>query len=130
MKIKRLKDSEVQKIKREILGKQYELSFAFISKNKIKELNKKYRQIDEPTDVLSFQLEKNLPDGKAGVGEILICRSLAKIKAPKFGMTFPDYLLFLVIHAVLHLKGLVHGDKMERHELTYHSRYRRRNLRG
>ncbi|MEK7635048.1 MAG: rRNA maturation RNase YbeY [Patescibacteria group bacterium] len=111
------------KVKNEILGKPYELSFAFISKNKIKELNKNYRKINEPTDVLSFQLEKNS-------GEILICKAIAKIKAPKFDMTFEDYLLFLVIHALLHLKGLDHSDKMKRYEQRYHSRYRRRNLRS
>jgi len=114
---------EIEEIKNEILGKRYELSFAFISKNKIKELNKKYRKVDEPTDVLSFQLEKN-------IGEIFICKAIAKIKAPKFEMTFEDYLIFLVIHALLHLKGLEHGAKMERHEQRYHSRYRRRDLRS
>jgi rRNA maturation RNase YbeY len=111
----------IEEIKNEILGKHYELSFSFISKSKIKELNKKYRGKDEPTDVLSFPLDKNS-------GEILICRSVAKIKAPKFDMILPDYLLFLVIHALLHLKGLRHGVKMERYEFTYHSRYRRGHL--
>jgi probable rRNA maturation factor len=115
--------NNLEKIKNDILGKQYKLSFAFISKNKIRELNKTYRKKNEPTDVLSFPLDKD-------DGEILICKAIAKIKATKFGMTFGKYLLFLVIHALLHLKGLHHGDKMERYELTYNSRYRRRYLRG
>lgn len=112
---------EIEEIKNEILGKQYRLSFAFISKNKIKELNKTYRKKDEPTDVLSFPLDKDS-------GEILICKAMAKTKAQKFGMTFEKYLLFLVIHALLHLKGLEHGDKMERYEQRYNSRYRCGNL--
>lgn len=113
--------SYIGQVKDEILGKRYELSFAFIDKKRSKFLNKTYRQKDEPTDILSFPLEKNK-------GEILICKEIAKIKAPKFGMNFQNYLLFLVIHGNLHLKGMEHGDKMERYELKYYSRYRRRYL--
>jgi probable rRNA maturation factor len=113
----------VEKIKNDILGKQYELSFAFINRARSKFLNKTYRKKNTPTDVLSFPLDKNK-------GEILICRTIAKIKAKNFGKTLKEYLLFLVIHAMLHLKGIPHGDKMERYELTYYSRYRCRYSRS
>ena len=103
----------VGQIKNDILGKRYELSFAFISKNRIKFLNKTY--------ILSFPLSKDS-------GEILICRTVAKTKAGGFGKTLEEYVLFLVIHGILHLKGLHHGDRMEKYELTYYSRYRRRYL--
>ena len=119
-----MKKSEIEDIKNDILGKQYKLSFAFISKNKIKSLNKKYRKKNEPTDILSISLSS----GQGGNGEILICKEIAKAKAPKFDMSFDEYLLFLVIHGSLHLKGLRHGVKMKQYELTYHSRYRRRYL--
>jgi len=118
-----LKNSKIEEINNDILGKDYDLSFAFISKEEIKKINKKYRGKNEPTDILSFPLSKNS-------GEILICRDIAKAKAPKFGMTFENYLLFLVIHGCLHLKGLKHGVKMEKYELTYYSRHRHRDLRG
>jgi probable rRNA maturation factor len=111
----------IEKIKDDILGKQYKLSFAFISKKESQHLNKTYRKKDEPTDILSFPLEKN-------EGEILICKDIAKLKAPKFDKTFSEYLLFLVIHGSLHLKGLRHSSKMSRYELQYYSRYRRRHL--
>ena len=111
----------IEELKNEILGKQYELSFAFIDKKRARFLNKTYRKKDEPTDVLSFPLEENN-------GEILICPDIAKEKAVKFGMTYGNYLLFLVIHALLHLKGLEHGDKMERYEQIIYSRYRHRHL--
>jgi probable rRNA maturation factor len=109
------------KVKNDILGKRYELSFSFVSKSKIKALNKIYRKKNEPTDILSFSLDKNS-------GEILICKEIAKIKAPKFDMTLTDYLLFLVIHGNFHLKGMQHSSKMERYELAYYSRYRHRHL--
>ncbi|MFA6270102.1 MAG: rRNA maturation RNase YbeY [Candidatus Paceibacterota bacterium] len=116
-----MKNLPIEQIKEDILGKRYELSFAFVNKARIKFLNKTYRQKNEATDILSFPLDKKS-------GEILICKEIAKIKSKKFGMTFADYLLFLVIHGNLHLKGLEHSDKMEKYELTYYSRYRRRNL--
>lgn len=119
--IKRLKDSEIEQIKNDILGKQYELSFAFISKNRIKFLNKIYRKKDEPTDILSFPIDKNC-------GEILICKEIARQKSKNFDLTTNEYLLLLVIHGSLHLKGLTHSSKMEKYELTYYSRYRRRYL--
>ena len=111
----------VEEIKNEILGKEYNLSLVFISKNKIKFLNNKYRKKNEATDILSFSLDKNL-------GEIFICKEIAKAKSIKFEMSPNNYLLFLVIHGILHLKGFVHSVKMESNELKYYSRYRHRHL--
>lgn len=102
----------IEEIKKEILGNKYELSFSFVTKKQIQEVNNKYRNKNEPTDVLSFPLSKNS-------GEILLCKEVAKIKAPNFDMGFKKYLNFLLIHAVLHLKGFLHGDKMERAEKKY-----------
>lgn len=103
---------DINGIKNKILGKHYELSFAFVSKNKIRELNRTYRDKDEPTDILSFPLDKSH-------GEILICKEIAKKKSKDFGLTFDDYLVFLIIHGCLHLKGLVHGSRMEKLEEKY-----------
>ncbi len=111
----------IEEIKGDILGKKYDLSFAFISENKIHELNRELRKKDVPTDILSFSLSKTS-------GEILICKKIAKLKSKDFKFGAEKYLLFLVIHGLLHLKGMSHGDKMERYELSYYSRYRRRHL--
>lgn len=113
--------TRIEKIKDEILGKDYELSLVFVSENKIKSLNKKYRKINKPTDVLSFSISENL-------GEIFICKKIAKAKAPKFDMTFANYLLFLVIHAILHLSGLNHGNKMEKLENLYNKKFKTNQL--
>jgi len=110
-----------EKIKGDILGKKYELSIVLVGKNRSKSLNSKYRNINKPTDVLSFPLSPLS-------GEIFICREKAKIKSAKFNLSYENYLLYIVIHAMLHLKGLEHGDKMERYEHTYYSRYRCRNI--
>lgn len=116
-----LKDLEIEKIKTDILGKDYDLSICFVTPNKIKELNKKYRKINKPTDILSFEISDKM-------GEIFICKRIANKKAKDFADQYPDYILFLVIHGCLHLKGMEHSSKMERYEFTYYSRYRHRDI--
>jgi len=111
----------IEEIKGDVLGEKYDLSFAFISKKKIKELNKKFRKKDEPTDVLSFTLSKSS-------GEILICKEIAELKSKSFNMSAAEYLIFLVIHGMLHLKGMRHGAKMESYEQIVYSRHRHRHL--
>jgi ssRNA-specific RNase YbeY (16S rRNA maturation enzyme) len=51
-------DRKFIEIKNKILGKDYDLSWAFISPKKIQKLNLEYRNIDKPTDILSFPLSK------------------------------------------------------------------------
>lgn len=75
---------------------------SFVSEKEILGLNKKYRKLDKPTDVLSFPTEdyKPGPDGVVRLGDIVICKEQAKIK----GHTVP----FLTRHAMLHLLGVHH----------------------
>jgi probable rRNA maturation factor len=97
------------KIKEAVLGKEYDLSFSFIGPKKMRELNRTHRSKDYATDILSFELEKN-------AGEIFICKSAAAKKAKLFGRTPSNYLSFLFIHGLCHLKGMAHGATMERQE--------------
>ena len=48
------------------------VGLAFVNDKKIQELNKRYRKIDEPTDVLSFPHNEDLPDGTYFLGEIVV----------------------------------------------------------
>ncbi len=48
------------------------IGLAFVSDKKMQELNKKYRNVDEPTDVLSFPFNEELPDGTYFLGEIVV----------------------------------------------------------
>ncbi len=107
--------SQIEKIKNDILGKEYSLSIAFVSEKKSRELNKTYRKKDKSTNVLSFSLKENL-------GELVFCKPVIKREAKDFDKTFDEFLLFLVIHGMLHLKGLTHGGKMEKLEKKYLSR--------
>lgn len=100
------------RLKEEVLGQKYNLSLTFISKKEIHSINKKYRNVDSPTDILSFPLDKKS-------GEIFICQEIAKKKAPEFERSYGNFLTFLFIHGLVHLKGYDHGDKMEKVERKY-----------
>jgi len=93
-------------MKEKVLGKEYALSLVFISPRKMQELNQRYRGKDVPTDILSFPLSKK-------TGEIYICMSVVKKKAPQFKMETATYLPFLFVHGMLHLQGHDHSKKME-----------------
>jgi probable rRNA maturation factor len=48
------------------------IGLAFVGDKKMQELNKTYRKIDEPTDVLSFPYNEDLPDGTYFLGEVVV----------------------------------------------------------
>lgn len=99
-----------------ILGKKYELSLVIVSKSEIKKLNKKYRGIDKPTDILSFPLSSN-------EGEIFINLDMAKIEAMKFDRSYENFLGFLFIHGLVHLKGFDHSSTMESIEACFRNKF-------
>jgi probable rRNA maturation factor len=103
-------------LKADILGKDYSLSLAFVSENQSRTFNKKYRNKDKPTNVLSFALHKN-------EGEIILCPSVIMKEAKSFEKTFRQFLGFLVIHGMLHLKGLGHSSRMEEAQDFYFEKY-------
>lgn len=111
------------KIKNDILGKGYSLSIALVGEEKSRELNKKYRKKDKATNVLSFALSKNS-------GELVLCPAVIKTELKKFGRNYKELLGFLVIHGMLHLKGMRHSSRMEEAEAKYDKKYFSRDRRG
>jgi len=95
--------------KNKVLGKNYILSLVFIGDSLSKTLNKKYRGKDKKANVLSFSISKN-------EGEIFINLNESKKQAKKHGYTFDNFLKYLFIHSLLHLKGFEHSSKMESEE--------------
>jgi|ERR1035437_3754623 probable rRNA maturation factor len=106
------RDALFEKIKIAILGKDYDLSVVFVRSPKMRELNRSYRNIDTSTDILSFPLSKN-------EGEIYICLSEAKKEAVKFDRSYDNFIYFLFVHGLVHLKGFDHSSTMERIEVRY-----------
>ncbi len=103
-------------IKNKILGKDYSLSIAFVDKKTSRKINQTYRNKNKATNILSFTLSKK-------VGEIVMCPSIIKIEAKdstkNFGKNYAKLFGFLIIHGMLHLKGMKHGSKMEKEEKKY-----------
>jgi probable rRNA maturation factor len=97
------------RLKNAVLGNGFELSLVFINKTLSRKLNRTYRKKDKSADVLSFPLSKQS-------GEIFIDLETAQKEAPGFDMPFPKFVAYLFIHGILHLKGMRHGDTMERKE--------------
>ncbi len=96
-------------LKETLLGKYYVLSIVFVGDALSRRLNKTYRGKDAPANVLSFPLSKT-------EGELFINQHQARKDAPAFGLPAQKFLLFLVIHGMLHLKGYAHGRTMSVHE--------------
>ena len=80
-------------------------------------LNREWRKIDKPTNVLSFpQLEPFTP--VAGlVGDITLARETLEREADEQGTAFADHFTHLVVHGFLHLLGYDHEDDEEAREM-------------
>jgi probable rRNA maturation factor len=103
-------------MKNAILGKKYELSLIIVSKKEIQKLNNRYRDINKPTDILSFPLSESF-------GEIYINPDMTKIEAKKFDRNYENFFAFLLIHGLVHLKGFDHGSTMESIETRFRKKF-------
>lgn len=97
-----------------------EISVSFVDNEQIHELNAKYRNIDAPTDVLSFPLgenneyDRNEETGAMTLGDIVISIPKAVEQAERYGHSFQREVGFLTVHSMLHLLGYDHEtDKLE-----------------
>ena len=102
-----------------------EVSISFVDDERMHELNRDFRGIDRPTDVLSFECD-NLDDGFAvdldgeapyELGDIVIAPDVAESQAPTYGLTFSDEISLLVTHGMLHLCGYDHMEEDEAAEM-------------
>ncbi|MDR0197710.1 MAG: rRNA maturation RNase YbeY [Oscillospiraceae bacterium] len=89
-----------------------ETSLSLVSDEEIRSLNRRYRKIDRPTDVLSFLSGDPNPDTKAVVlGDIVISAQTAARQASRYGHGIDRELAFLTVHGMLHLLGYDHIRK-------------------
>ncbi len=96
-------------LKEKILGTRYELSIAFVTPRVAQELNRTHRGKDYIPNTLSFSLSKN-------AGEIVLCTRAMRAQYKTHDMDYDTYVTYIVIHSMLHLKGMEHGSTMERKE--------------
>ena len=91
-----------------------EISVLFCSDEFIKELNNQYRNIDSATDVLSFENGEEYEDEEGlwkNVGDIAISLETLPKNAEYFEVDTNTELKRLIIHGILHLNGMDHGEE-------------------
>jgi probable rRNA maturation factor len=84
------------------------LSVVFIGSSRMREINRRYRGKDVPTDVLSFRYHGEMVEGMAFLGEIVISPEIAYKSAVARGMKFEAEIRTLLLHGILHLLGYDH----------------------
>lgn len=104
------KINKIEKIKGRHL-----LSVIVVDETRIWEINKNYRQIDAPTDVISFagidsEEERALPEE---MGDVFICRERVFSQAKEYGHSVLREFAFLVTHGIYHLLGYDHQNEEE-----------------
>lgn len=117
-----------------------ELSVTIVSKEEIHRMNKEFRQVDRPTDVLSFPM---MEYEKAGdfqselfrqsltvspeseevlLGDVVLCGDVVKEQAKEYGHSELREFSFLVVHSLLHLLGYDHMEDEERVQMEERQR--------
>lgn len=113
------------------LEDNFEVSVTIVDNNRIHEINKEYRLIDRPTDVISFAIEDNddefeiffddLDDDDIPLprllGDIFISMDKAEEQAEEFDHSIEREIGFLTVHGFLHLNGYDHQTEEEEKEM-------------
>ncbi len=102
-----------------------EVSITFVTNEAIHEINREYRDKDQPTDVISFALEE-MGEGEIQIigegiprvlGDIIISTDRTREQAEEYGHSFERELGFLAVHGFLHLLGYDHMTEEDEKEM-------------
>lgn len=85
-----------------------EIELKIVSRKLIRALNKEYREIDQPTDVLSFNVSE-----KPLMGQIFICYTIARQQANELEKSLDNEIAFLLVHGILHVFGYDHMSEKD-----------------
>ncbi len=101
-------DIDFKKIVNTVVGRTYqnsEVSITLVDDDEIRKINRKYRKINKPTNVLSFELSDPFL-----LGDIFISLDTVRAQAKEAGISFDAHVAHMVVHGVLHLLGYDHID--------------------
>ena len=96
-----------------------EISLSFVSLDEIHELNREYRGVDSPTDVLSFPMYDDPEEIQEGdlLGDVVICMDKVIAQAEEYGHSRERETVYLFTHSVLHLLGYDHMTEEDKKEM-------------
>lgn len=119
---RRLRETALKALAHENISGQVELTIAITGDDEIRDLNRRYRGVDAPTDVLAFgegmtDVRFAAPGEPAYLGDVIISYPRAQAQADSRGHPVSDELLLLVVHGVLHLLGHDHAEPDEKRKM-------------
>ena len=95
-----------------------EISLSFVSLDQIHELNRAYRNVDRPTDVLSFPMIDDFnvidKDDELLLGDVVICMDKVREQAEEYGHSQERETVYLFVHSLCHLLGYDHMNDEEK----------------
>ena len=104
-----------------------EISVSIVTEEEIQKINKTFRNVDSPTDVLSFP-QLTFEEGEIAqvnekdeiiLGDIIISIERAKKQSEEYGHSLEREIAFLTVHSMLHLLGYDHMQKEEEKEMFF-----------
>ena len=109
-----------------------EVSLSIVDMETIHRLNKEYRGVDRPTDVLSFPMDEEGYDNEGNpiflLGDIVICLDVAENQAKDFGHSLEREMMYLICHSTLHLLGYDHIEEDAKLEMRSREKEVMKNL--
>lgn len=98
-----------------------EVSISLVSEDEIHELNRRYRGIDKPTDVLSFECDDPWasygPDEPIEIGDVVIALDVVEGQRARFNTSFEQEASLMLVHSLLHLLGYDHVEEAQAEEM-------------
>ncbi|MDL2260153.1 rRNA maturation RNase YbeY [Deltaproteobacteria bacterium OttesenSCG-928-K17] len=103
------------KLLKELGLSEADLSVTVTDDAEIRRVNKEYRGVDAPTNVLAFALEEGepMPGAPRVLGDIIISAETIVKEAPPLGYTDGEMFYFYLVHGLLHLIGYDHEESPE-----------------
>lgn len=123
----KIKDIILECLDYEGYDDDYDVSLSFVDNKEIHELNKIYRSIDRPTDVLSFPMlsddEFEIELEEQSLGDIVISLERAFEQSVDYNHSFEREVCFLVCHSMFHLLGYDHDTEENTKEMREKEEY-------
>lgn len=125
--IEKIKDIILECLDYEGYDDNYEVSLSFVDNKEIHELNREYRGVDRPTDVLSFPLLsddfEDVELEEESLGDIVVSLERALEQSIEYNHSFEREVCFLICHSMFHLLGYDHDTDENTEEMREKEEY-------
>ncbi|MCC0631417.1 MULTISPECIES: rRNA maturation RNase YbeY [unclassified Clostridioides] len=125
--IEKIKDIILECLDYEGYDDNYEVSLSFVDNKEIHELNREYRGVDRPTDVLSFPLLsddfEDIELEEESLGDIVVSLERALEQSIEYNHSFEREVCFLICHSMFHLLGYDHDTDENTKEMREKEEY-------